>query len=90
MNRFLLLLVAVSISACARTVTFDQPAQIKEVAAKVKVKLDPVIVALKEMSSAFGGAESGTYDVGKAMRYFFENDANAGSSCVNSCKTTRA
>jgi hypothetical protein len=74
---FLIALACVVFSSCARTVSFDDPYHLKAGQKKILVRLDDRLANLKEYSSAIAGSESGTYDVGKALAYLFENTSSA-------------
>ncbi|MGH7844023.1 MAG: hypothetical protein ACREQW_02465 [Candidatus Binatia bacterium] len=69
------------LAACTRNVSFDAPFNLKEPrpAAKVKARIDPALLELKESSTereGFGPRKT-SYHIGKALDYFFEHDPSA-------------
>jgi hypothetical protein len=70
------------LAACARDISFDVAYNIKEVSpnAKVRATIDPALLQLKENSTErrfLVGPRKGSYDIGKALRYYFENDRSS-------------
>ena len=78
--QLLLLVIALFVASCARTVGFEETYQLKVPEQKISVRLDDKLRSLEETMSAALGSETGTYKVGKALSYVFENDPSASIS----------
>lgn len=67
------------LAACTKNIAFDRPFNLKEPTQKVRARIDPALFSLKESSGERDGLDPRTtsYDLGKALSYFFEHDPSS-------------